>query len=90
LSCHVRVNADASGSVCTQGVLKQVKSVMGLHGIEHTTIQIEDPDHTPDDHASVGRKPAFCVDHSMGNTPEMKAISETAVEPELLDLDKRH
>jgi len=85
LSCHIRVNADSSGSVCTQGVLKQVKSVLSTFGIEHTTIQIEDPDHSPDDHVSLGRQPAFCVDHQLGDTPEMIGLGRS--DPEFLTLE---
>lgn len=89
LSCHVHVNKRYSGSICTEGVLKQAKVVLAKYGIEHTTIQVEDPDHKPADHILVGRQLALCEDHLHESTAERKSISEPLLKPEQLALDMR-
>jgi len=69
LSCHIQVNEDAAGSVCTQGVLTKAQTVLRNFDIGHTTIQVEDPDHKPGDHSLEQRTPGICVATPLKSKP---------------------
>jgi len=69
LSMHIIINQDHQGrGVCAQGVLLRAQMICIREGILHTTIQVEDPEHSPEDHIQP-KSTAFCVTSKLAMEP---------------------